>query len=71
MASDTASIPHIIRTAKDPRQEGLHDVRVSKVDQVNSFVRMIQLALRNDGVGSMEPLLFTISQNQVLIPHNI
>jgi hypothetical protein len=45
MATLSSSIPHIIRTAKDPRQQGLHRVTVSKVDQVNSYVRLIQLEL--------------------------
>lgn len=51
MATVSNSIPHIIRTAKDPRQEGLFNVHVSKVDQVNSSVRLIQLELPNTTVG--------------------
>ncbi len=51
MAIVSDSVPHIVRTAKDPRQEGLFNVTVSKVDEVNSSVRLIQLDLPNTGVG--------------------
>ena len=50
MASVSNSIPHIIRTAKDPRQHDLHRVIVSKVDEVNSSVRLVQLQFPNTGV---------------------
>jgi hypothetical protein len=52
MASASDSVPHIVRTAKDPRQQGLFNVKVSEVDQVNSLVRIIQLELPNNVVGS-------------------
>jgi hypothetical protein len=52
MASVSDSVPHIVRTAKDPRQQSLFNVKVSEVDQVNSFVRLIQLELPKNGVGS-------------------
>ncbi len=52
MASVFNSVPHIIRTAKDPRQLDLHKVIVSKVDEVNSSVRLIQLQFPNTGVGT-------------------
>jgi hypothetical protein len=51
MVTASDSLPHIIRTAKDPRQDGLYSVTISKIDEVNSSVRLIQLALPNAGVG--------------------
>ena len=53
MAAISNSIPHIVRTAKDPRQEGLLDARVSQVEEVNSSVRLIKLELPSTGVGSV------------------
>ena len=50
MASVVDAIPHMTRTATDPRQTGLYKVTVSKVDQVNAKIRLIQLALPKDGV---------------------
>ncbi|KAF7508018.1 hypothetical protein GJ744_009915 [Endocarpon pusillum] len=47
MASVSNSLPHIVRTAKEPRQHHLHSVMLSKVDQVNSSVRLIQLQFPN------------------------
>ena len=51
MAHISAATPHIVRTAKDSRQEGHHHVRISKIDQVNSSVRLIQLQLSSTDVG--------------------
>lgn len=51
MAAVSDTIPHIVRTAQVPRQEGLHHVQVSKIDQVNSSVRLIQLQLPSTDVG--------------------
>jgi hypothetical protein len=39
------SIPHELRTAAEPRQNRLHSVRLSHVEQVNPSVRLLQLAL--------------------------
>mgnify|MGYP001658124884 CR=1 FL=1 len=39
------SIPHELRTAAEPRQNRLHPVRLSHVEQVNPSVRLLQLAL--------------------------
>jgi hypothetical protein len=39
------SIPHELRTAAEPRQNWLHPVRLSHVEQVNPSVRLLQLAL--------------------------
>lgn len=50
MASVADSIPHTVRTAKDPRQNDIYDVSLARVDQVNSTIRLLRLALRRDGV---------------------
>jgi hypothetical protein len=39
------SIPHELRTAAEPRQNRLHPVRLSHIEQVNPSVRLLQLAL--------------------------
>ncbi|ETI26387.1 hypothetical protein G647_03164 [Cladophialophora carrionii CBS 160.54] len=49
MASVKDSIPHIIRTAEEPRQQGVWSARLSKVDQVNSKIRLLRLSLPKDG----------------------
>ena len=50
MASVVDSIPHTVRTAKDPRQAGLYDVTLARIEQVNSRIRLLQLSLPRDGV---------------------
>src|SRR5271156_1372285 len=50
MASVVDSIPHTVRTAKDPRQAGLYDVTLSRIEQVNSRIRLLRLSLPRDGV---------------------
>ncbi|EXJ88494.1 hypothetical protein A1O1_05424 [Capronia coronata CBS 617.96] len=49
MATLIDSIPHIIRTAEDPRQEGVWTARLSRIDQVNSKIRVLRLSLPKDG----------------------
>ncbi|KAJ5296024.1 hypothetical protein PENANT_c021G09868 [Penicillium antarcticum] len=39
------SIPHELRTAAEPRQNRLHTVRLSHIEQVNPSVRLLQFAL--------------------------
>lgn len=39
------SIPHELRTAAEPRQNRLHPVRLSHVEQVNPSVRLLQFTL--------------------------
>ncbi|OQE15780.1 hypothetical protein PENFLA_c030G00095 [Penicillium flavigenum] len=39
------SIPHELRTAAEPRQNRLHPVRLSHIEQVNPSVRLLQFAL--------------------------
>ncbi|EXJ56585.1 hypothetical protein A1O7_06929 [Cladophialophora yegresii CBS 114405] len=49
MATVKDSIPHIIRTAEEPRQQGVWSARLSKVEQVNSKIRLLRLSLPKDG----------------------
>ncbi|KAK4936307.1 hypothetical protein LTR10_022784 [Elasticomyces elasticus] len=49
MATVKDSIPHIIRTAEDPRQKGVWTARLSKIEQVNSKIRLLRLSLPKDG----------------------
>src|ERR1700712_1469423 len=51
MATVKDSIPHILRTAEDPRQQGIWSARLSKIEQVNSKIRLLRLSLPKDGVG--------------------
>ncbi|KAJ9615329.1 hypothetical protein H2200_001404 [Cladophialophora chaetospira] len=51
MATVKDSIPHVIRTAEDHRQQGIWTARLSKIDQVNSKIRLLRLSLPKDGVG--------------------
>lgn len=39
------SIPHELRTAAEPRQNRLYPVRLSHVEQINSSIRLLQLAI--------------------------
>jgi hypothetical protein len=50
MATVKDSIPHVIRTADDPRQSGVWPARLSKIDQINSSIRVLRLSLPKDGV---------------------
>ncbi|KAK6379942.1 hypothetical protein LTS17_006016 [Exophiala oligosperma] len=52
MATVKDSIPHMIRTAEDPRQQGVWTARLGKIEQVNSKIRLIRLNLPRDGVGA-------------------
>ncbi|KAK5271467.1 hypothetical protein LTR99_001377 [Exophiala xenobiotica] len=49
MATVKDSIPHIVRTAEDPRQKGVWSARLSRIDQVNSKIRLLRLSLPRDG----------------------
>ena len=51
MATVKDHIPHMQRTANDPRQTGLFDARISRVDQINSQIRLLRLGLPIDAVG--------------------
>lgn len=48
----TDSVPHVERTAGDPRQEGLHRVFVSDVREVNEDVRIVRLGVLVDEVSN-------------------
>ncbi|KAA8644569.1 hypothetical protein EYZ11_001459 [Aspergillus tanneri] len=56
-----ASIPHLVRTAAEPRQNRLYNVRLSHVEQANPSVRLLQLAIPPQSVeepeseGEIEP----------------
>lgn len=39
------SIPHELRTAAEPRQQGLYPVRLARVKQVNPSVRLLQFSI--------------------------
>ncbi|OAL26141.1 hypothetical protein AYO20_10194 [Fonsecaea nubica] len=49
MATVKDSVPHIIRTAEDPRQRGIWTARLSKVEHINSKIRLLRLSLQRDG----------------------
>ncbi|KIX92150.1 uncharacterized protein Z520_12143 [Fonsecaea multimorphosa CBS 102226] len=49
MATVKDSVPHIIRTAEDPRQSGIWTARLSKIEHVNSKIRLLRLSLQRDG----------------------
>lgn len=40
-----ASVPHLVRTAAEPRQNRMYTVRLSHIDEVNPTVRLIQLTI--------------------------
>lgn len=44
-SSGKTSLPHLLRTAAEPRQNRLYNVHVSHVEQVNPSVRLFQLAI--------------------------
>ena len=50
MATVKDSIPHIIRTADDPRQNGIWSARLSRIEQINSRIRLLRLSLPKEGV---------------------
>ncbi|EPS33652.1 hypothetical protein PDE_08614 [Penicillium oxalicum 114-2] len=60
------SIPHELRTAAEPRQNTLYPVRLSRVEQANSSVRLLQLTLpRHDEAvneNNQEPFSFLPGQ---------
>ena len=39
------NVPHVIRTAADPRQSGMYTVFLSDVQQVNEDIRLIRLSI--------------------------
>ena len=47
MSTYRAALSHLERTAHQPRQNGLHEVILAHIEQVNPRVRLLQLALPN------------------------
>ncbi|MCJ1382513.1 hypothetical protein MMC17_005626 [Xylographa soralifera] len=47
MSTYRAALSHLERTAHQPRQNGLQEVILSKIDEVNPSIRLLQLALPN------------------------
>ena len=43
--SSVSGIPHEVRTATEPRQDGLHPVRLSRITQVNPMIRLLRLTI--------------------------
>jgi len=52
MATVKDSIPHVVRTAQDQRQQGLYTATIGRIEQVNSGIRLFRLYLDTDQVGS-------------------
>lgn len=50
MATVKDTIPHIVRTAEDPRQKGIWSANLSRIEQVNPKIRLLRLSLPRDGV---------------------
>lgn len=77
-------MPHLVRTAAEPRQNRMYTVRLSHIDEVNPTVRLIQLTIpphvqslegqdeRADGEVSCLATMFYlyISNDISLIDHN-
>lgn len=55
-ASGKTSVPHEVRTAAEPRQNRLYNVRLSHIEQVNPSIRLLQLTIppESDGDQSQE-----------------
>lgn len=65
MATVKDHIPHTQRTANDPRQTGLFDATISRIDQINSKIRLLRLSLAIDEVGLQKPIE---ARNQTKMP---
>ncbi|KAJ5769907.1 uncharacterized protein N7511_001958 [Penicillium nucicola] len=63
------SIPHELRTAAEPRQNRLHRVRLSHVEQVNPSVRLLQLALPTQENNNSNQHAFSFLPGQWLDVH--
>jgi hypothetical protein len=50
MATVREHLPHTVRTANDPRQSGLFDTTISRIDEINSKIRLLRLRLPVDQV---------------------
>ncbi|MCJ1403319.1 hypothetical protein MMC11_006542 [Xylographa trunciseda] len=47
MSASRAALSHLERTAHQPRQNGLHEVILSKIEKVNPSIRLLQLTIPN------------------------
>ncbi|KAJ5597457.1 hypothetical protein N7537_007541 [Penicillium hordei] len=58
------SIPHELRTAAEPRQNRLHPVRLSHIEQINPSVRLLQFALppQENNDNNQQPFSFLPGQ---------
>ena len=60
-ASEKTSVPHEVRTAAEPRQNKLYNVRLSHIEQVNASIRLRQLTIppedgdQSQGNGEVAP----------------
>ena len=59
LVSNDSYKPHVIRTAADVRQEGLHTVYVSDIKTVGDDIRIIHLKLPFDSV-SQRPMYIVL-----------
>ena len=50
MATVKDSIPHVVRTAHERRHSGSWVATLSKIEQVNSTIRLLRLSLPKEGV---------------------
>lgn len=67
MATVNDSIPHVVRTAEDPRQQGVWTARLSRIEQVNPTIRLLRLSLPKDGVCNTVPFPFFQGGCEVLV----
>lgn len=51
MASIRASLPHKNRTVKEPRQNEIHPVVLSEIEQVNHDIKVFKLSILNKEKG--------------------
>ena len=56
MATVKNSIPHTVRTAHERRHSGAWTATLSKIEDVNSIIRLLRLGLPKDGVRIMNRL---------------
>lgn len=45
LATGKTSVPHELRTAAEPRQNRLYNVRLSHIEQINPSIRLLRLTL--------------------------
>ncbi|OJD29334.1 oxidoreductase nad-binding domain-containing protein 1 [Diplodia corticola] len=50
MTREVNSIPHVNRTANEPRDPNLHSLRLAKIDEINATTRLFKLRASGNGV---------------------